>query len=237
MHRVRVSPQAAREHPVRVRGAELRHLRDVLRLRAGDRIELFDGEGSGWIAEILSVGVASADVALLEPIAHPRESPLALTLAVGLLKGAKLDWVVEKATELGVTRLVPFVSARSVARTARVARWRTIAAAAAAQSGRVAYPAIDEVCGLSAVLALRSAHERAVLFWEEGTAPLERDARPAASALVVTGPEGGFTAAEATQAATAGFAIARLGPRVLRAETAPLVAAALAQFLWGDLAA
>lgn len=241
MHRVRVAKEAVVAGRIRLRGAELRHLRDVLRLRAGARVEIFDGEGSSWIAEVAASSARAVELSPIRPLARRTESTLSLTLAVALARGAKLDWVIEKTTELGVSRIVPFVSERTVPERgggARLQRWRRIADAAAAQSGRTVCPAIDDVRTLAEVLALRPGHERAVFFWEEeaSAAPCERD--PATrSALLVTGAEGGFSAAESSAAREAGFTLAGLGPRILRAETAAVVVAALAQLLWGDLAA
>lgn len=241
MHRVWVPKEALAAGRIRLRGAQLRHLRDVLRLRAGAHVELFDGEGSSWLAEILTASGSAVELSPIRAIVRQAESTLSLTLAVGLAKGAKLDWVVEKTTELGVTRIVPFVSERTVPERgsdARVRRWGRIASAAAAQSGRTVCPAVDEVRPFADVLGLRAAHERALLFWEEGGSPAPYGRDPATrSALLVTGAEGGFSAAEASAAREAGFTLAGLGPRILRAETAAVVAVALAQLLWGDLAA
>lgn len=241
MHRFHVAPEAARERPILLRGAALRHLRDVLRLRSGTNVEVFDGAGGNWLAEIVSVGPSVAELAPIEVAPVLRESSLALTLAVGLSKAAKLDWTIEKATELGVVRIVPFVSERTVPRgqpsDARAKRWGAIASSAAAQSGRAVCPLIDPIRGFETVLAMRSAYHQAVFFWEAATAALERDVRAAASALLVIGAEGGFSSTEASAAAAAGFELVRLGPRILRAETAAVAAAALVQFLWGDLAA
>jgi 16S rRNA (uracil1498-N3)-methyltransferase len=238
MTRLQVPKAALRESRVEIRGADLRYLRSVLRLGPGARLELFDGEGVAFEAQILSIGSSAAEIAILGPAARDRESPLSLTLAVALSKGAKLDWTVEKATELGVTRVLPFTSERTVPERdrfeARCERWRRIARAASAQSGRSRCPEIADVADLSAVLGESKRHDRAVLFWEGGGEPLERGS--VASAVLVTGPEGGFSAAEVDRARSAGFRIAGLGPRILRAETAAVAATALAQHLWGDAA-
>ncbi|MGH7898661.1 MAG: RsmE family RNA methyltransferase, partial [Candidatus Binatia bacterium] len=127
-----------------LRGSELRHLRDVLRLESGDRVELFDGAGRSFLAEIRSLGSSRADLELIEPLESKRDSALSLTLAVAVSKGSKLDWVIEKATELGVSRIVPFTSERTIPDRAgsgsRASRWQRIAAAATAQSGRTRCP-------------------------------------------------------------------------------------------------
>ncbi len=239
MHRFRIDPEEADERPIRLRGQGLRHLRDVLRLRVGARIEIFDGRGRAWVAEVRSVGPTSADVLPVDAVDARRDSALALTVAVGLSKGSKLDWTIEKLTELGVDRIVPFTSERTVPsaarRETRTPRWRTIASSAAAQSGRATCPEVEEIASFESVLALGQGYERRVLFWEDATESLASDLHPKPSVLLITGGEGGFSQDEANAAERSGFMLARLGPRTLRAETAPIVAATLAQFLWGDL--
>ncbi len=237
MTRLRVAEGTLRKPRVELRGAELRYLRSVLRLGPGTRIELFDGAGEALEAEIVSIGPSAAELSVVGRVAADRESPLELTLAVALSKAAKLDWVVEKAAELGVRRILPFTSERTIPErdrfSARQGRWRRIAGAAAAQSGRRRCPEISEVTSFSAVLSEAVRHEIAVLFWEDSREALGTTA--ARSAIVVTGPEGGLSEAEVVAARAAGFRIASLGPRMLRAETAAVVGATLAQLWWGDL--
>lgn len=225
---------------MRLRGAALRHLRTVLRLGPGDGVEVFDGRGRSWTAVIRDVGPAAAELAVTAEIPSRAESPLRLTLAVALPKGAKLDWVVEKATELGVTELVPFVSARTIPAphdlAARVSRWQRLAASATAQCGRTRPPGIAAPVPFAGVLDLAASHDRAILFHEGAD-----EAFPGASAgvsrvLAVTGPEGGFSDGEVEAAVRAGLFPSGLGPRILRAETAAVTAAALCQLRWGDLA-
>jgi 16S rRNA (uracil1498-N3)-methyltransferase len=240
MHRFRAPGDELRTGRVRLRGAELRHLRDALRLGAGARVTLFDGEGGIFLAEVASIGRSAAELDVLGSIESRAESQLSLALAVAIAKGAKLDWVVEKATELGASRLLPFTSERTIAERSdfaeRLRRWRRIASAAAAQCGRAVCPEIRDVTTLAGVLGGGAEHDRRVLFWEEGRAPVaEAPNGEVRSALVVTGPEGGFTSDEAALAEAAGFTLASLGPRILRAETAAVAAVTLAQYLWGDL--
>jgi 16S rRNA (uracil1498-N3)-methyltransferase len=252
MHRFRASVPELAAGRVRLRGAELRHLRDVLRLAPGARIEVFDGEGRAALAVVAAVDRRAADLTIVAPIERNAESPLTITLAVGLAKGAKLDWIVEKTTELGVSRIVPFTSERAVPErmsfAAKLERWRRIASSAAAQSGRAVCPEVENVSTFDALLARRAAHDRALFFWEEATdamrpvgeaAHASVPARAAPTVLrnvmMVTGPEGGFSKDEAAAAARAGFTIASLGPRTLRAETAAVTVVVLAQIAWGDL--
>ena len=240
MHRFRAPTDELRSGRVRLRGAELRHLRDVLRLGAGARVALFDGEGGSFLAEVASIGRAAAELDVLGAIERPAESALSLALAVAIAKGAKLDWVVEKATELGASRFLPFTSERTIPEPRdfgeRVRRWRRIARAAVAQCGRTLCPEIRDVTSFADVLLLGAEYDRRILFWEERGSPLARASdRGVRSVLVVTGPEGGFAPEEAARAEAAGFTLAALGPRILRAETAAVAAVTLAQFLWGDL--
>lgn len=240
LHRLRVPRARLQNGRLRIEGAELHYLRDVLRLRRGARVEIFDGEGQSFVAELAAIGRAGADLVLGTTVALRSESPLALTLAVAVAKAAKLDWVVEKATELGVTRIVPFASERTIGAgergAARIERWRRIAAAAAAQSGRTRWPEVVAIEPFSSLLPLAVDHDRSLLFSQSGGEPLVDSPGDAVrSAVVVTGPEGGFSAMEIAQATRAGFSLATLGPRVLRAETAAIAAVALAQHRWGDL--
>jgi 16S rRNA (uracil1498-N3)-methyltransferase len=240
MHRFRAPTEELRSGRVRLRGAEVRHLRDVLRLGPGARVELFDGEGGSFLAELSSIGRSAAELSVLGAIERQTESALSLTLAVAIAKGPKLDWVVEKATELGASRFLPFTSERTVPErrdfAERVRRWRRIASAAVAQCGRAVCPEVRDLTSFADVLAVGAECDRRLLFWEEGGSPLARASdRGVRSVFIVTGPEGGFAPEEAARAEAAGFTLAALGPRILRAETAAVAAVALAQFLWGDL--
>ena len=240
MNRFRAAREEIAAGKVRLRGAELRHLRDVLRIGTGEHVEVFDGEGRAAVAVVAAIDRTTAQLTIVGPSERKSESPLAITLGVALPKGAKLDWVVEKTTELGVSRIVPFTSERTVPERqsfdAKVSRWRRIAEAAAAQSGRTACPAIDDVATFATILQQAKAYDRSILFWENGGASLGAASdRTLASIFVVTGAEGGFSADEAAAAAASGLEIASLGPRTLRAETAAIAAVVLAQITWGDL--
>lgn len=215
---------------------EARHAR-VRRLRPGEAVVLIDGDGRGALGRVESTG-ASGVVIRSEALLPEREgeSPLALTLAVAALKAERFDWVVEKATELGVTRIVPFTSARTLASPSapRRERWRQIALAAAKQSGRSVVPEVAEPIPFAAVLELPAAAR--VLFAEDGdTDALSGELFGGLPSLVaVVGPEGGFTAAEFAAARAAGCHLAGLGPRILRAETAAIVAVVMCQTELGD---
>jgi 16S rRNA (uracil1498-N3)-methyltransferase len=226
-------------------GAELEHMRRVLRLGPGDAVTLFDDEGFEHEATIASYSAGAAEIVIVKSARPERESPLAVTLAQALGKGDKLDLVVEKATELGVAAIVPFVCGRTVpkldrdAATRRRERWRRIALGAAKQSGRTRVPEIYELVDFSMLVERPSAFDLKIIFWENeqerGLKQLHAQHPRIASLFLVVGPEGGFTAEEAALASAGGFYAVGLGRRILRTETAAVAAVALTQFLWGDL--
>jgi 16S rRNA (uracil1498-N3)-methyltransferase len=229
---------------------ESRHLRDVLRLRAGDEARVFDGEGREYACRVVEPGRGreGATLEVLGPAEPPSpESPLELTLAVALLKGEKFDLVVQKATELGVAALVPVATRRADVRlrdaddrARRAARWRRLALEAAKQSGRARVPHVEEPVEFSTLItrAAREGHAR-VLFAERGGGSIAEalggDAAAGVGLTALVGPEGGWEPAEVESARDAGWKIVTLGGRVLRAETAALAVAAILQHLYGDV--
>ena len=232
---------------------ETQHLRGVLRLRPGDEAYVFDGAGNEYLCVVEDAGRRPRDEAVLVvrgAVAPPHaESPLELTLAVALLKHEKFDLVVQKATELGVTRIVPVEAARADVRLrgpeeagARLVRWRRLALEAAKQCGRARVPAVEPPAALDAFLSDTGRGDetlRRVLFAERGGRGLTETARdwPARPRRVaaLVGPEGGWDEEEVEQAREAGWQIVTLGGRTLRAETAAVVVAGLLQHLCGDL--
>lgn len=229
-----------------ISGAELDHLSRVLRLRPGDTITVFDDEGWEHQAAIRALTSEHGEIEIQESCRAGRESPLAITLALGLTKGEKMDFVIEKATELGVHSIVPFTSeftvpkldARKVAQ--RSERWRKIALSAAKQSGRTRVPAIEPLQPFAALLSDGPAREELrLLFWEKENARtlgrVQAERQQVSQITVVVGAEGGFSDKEVEQSARQDFLTVGLGPRILRAETAAVVALSLVQFVWGDL--
>lgn len=216
----------------------------VLRLRVGDPVLVFDGTGRELRASLteLSPARASAEVAEeLPPLPGP---PLDLMLAQVVPRGAAMDWILAKATELGVTRIVPLLGARSVrrvnpegARGDGRARWQRILQEAAEQSGRRRLPALGSVQTLEAFLQAPGASPLLVLEAGEGSAPLPevcRRLRGAPALTLLVGPEGGFDAAEEAALRRQGALLASLGPRLLRTDTAAVAALAVVQALLGD---
>ncbi len=226
-------------------GQELQHLRKVLRLTPGDEITIFDDAGWEHDAVIRSFESGRAIIEIALSRQARTESSLELTLAIGLTKGDKMDFIVEKATELGVCSIVPVASAHAVAKIetakapARVARWRKIALSAAKQSGRTRVPEVGLPLGLRELIEQTQIDALKLLFWEkQPSESLERvHAAQAAprSVIAVIGPEGGFSDEEAALAAAHGYHTVSLGRRILRAETAAVTAVSLVQYLWGDL--
>ena len=241
MTRVFVRPDAVDANRVRFDAAEAHHLRRVLRLRPGAVVEGTDGAGGLYTIRLVTLD-GDGGWGAIEARAEPaRESPCSITLAQAILKGDRMSWLVQKATELGVSRIVPMETERVVARVAdegvaRQTRWARIAREAVKQCGRVIVPGIDPPRAFPEVLAEVASHDVAWVCWEGGGQTLvEAAAGTASRLLLLIGPEGGFTADEVAAAESAGARRVSLGPRTLRAESAGLTAVALGQFLFGDL--
>lgn len=218
---------------------EAHHLTRVLRLGVNDRVFVFDGEGNEWQAEVSSAGKHEVELRLIEKLADPVDSPLLLTLGQALIKGDKFDWVVQKATELGVSRIAPLITDHGDVRQERadhkLTRWRRIALEAVKQCGRRRL--IEIVEPVSFADFCRSDDSQLKLFFSEsGGSPLrEVSAEKPAAVTLAVGPEGGWSDTEIDLAESSGFIPIHLGGRVLRTETAAVVAVALAQHIFGDL--
>jgi 16S rRNA (uracil1498-N3)-methyltransferase len=220
------------------------HAREVLRLRSGAPVRIFDGVGAEFEAHLDEVSRRSVSVRLGARVMPRAESPLRLVLAVSPLKGDRMELVVQKATELGVAGIWPVVTSRTdaAARPAlqgsRGERWGRVAAGAAEQCGRAVVPDVAAATTLAELLARGFDGHRVALLETPGHAPLTSLAIGASRPLLLlVGPAGGFEPSEAERLRAAGFTAASLGPRVLRAETAAVAAVAIAQAMWGDLRA
>ncbi|MDM9649921.1 16S rRNA (uracil(1498)-N(3))-methyltransferase [Pseudomonas wenzhouensis] len=220
--------------------AQAHYIGRVLRHAVGDAVQLFDGSGQEYLGELIEVGKKSVRVELRETFAGLSESPLHIHLGQGLSRGERMDWAIQKATELGASEITPIVSTRCEVRLKderadkRMAHWRQVAISACEQCGRSVLPLIHAPLELEAWLQQIEADLKLVLH--PVAAPLQSHDKPNSLAFLV-GPEGGLSEAEVDQAKAVGFHAARLGPRVLRTETAPVVALSVAQQLWGDLQA
>jgi 16S rRNA (uracil1498-N3)-methyltransferase len=220
------------------------HAREVLRLRKGAAVRVFDGAGVEFDAVLDEVSRRTVSARLGHRVEPRPESPLHLVLAVSPLKGDRMELVLQKATELGVTEVWPVVTDRTdaAARPAlhgtRDERWARVASGAAEQCGRAVVPPVAPTVRLSELLARAFEGARVALLETSGHPPLAALARPSRPAvLLLVGPAGGFEAQEAERLKASGFVTASLGPRVLRAETAAVAAIAIAQAAWGDLGA
>ena len=229
----------ATEQTVILGAEEARHLRDVLRLKAGDEVYVFDGRGREFRCVVSTSKRDTAELRIeaeVEP-AKP-ESQLQLNLCVALLKGEKFDLVVQKATELGVTKVTPLITRyadihlRDAAdATKRVARWQRIALEAAKQSGRAFVPEISLPLAFEAALEIEGS---GVMFSERGGEALE-NLTGASSITALVGSEGGWSDEEIDAARARDFHVVTLGGRILRAETAAIAVTTLLQHRLGDL--
>lgn len=216
-----------------------RHVAQVLRMKAGEPLTLFNGEGGEHAATILVAGRrdVSVEIGLHDPV--DRESRLEITLAQCVSKGERMDFTVQKAVELGVSRIVPLLSERSVVKLdaerwdKKLEHWRGIATSACEQSGRTRIPEIAAVQKLDSWLATANDALRLVLAPTESVSL--RNLPPASGIALLIGPEGGLSEAEIAAARRAGCVGIGLGPRILRTETAGVAALAMLQLLWGDL--
>jgi 16S rRNA (uracil1498-N3)-methyltransferase len=220
---------------------EAHYLGHVLRLRHGDRLVAFNGRGTERQASVLELNRRHAQLELEEHTRALPESLLAITLVQALAKAEPMDLVVQKATELGVRRIVPIYTDFSVVKLdaerseRRLAHWKRVAQSACEQCGRHAPPEIEPPQALAALLAT-SRHEAMELVLDPSSSARLAHVAPMPTAVTfVVGPEGGFSAAELERIDRAGFRRIGLGPRVLRTETAAIAACAAAQSLWGEL--
>ena len=261
MERFLVKPEDLNDSVVRVSGEEHKHLRTVLRLKAGDAVEVFDGAGRAYAGVLTDVSSDGSTVAIDRPVTDIRESPIKIVLGQGIPKSDKMDWITQKATELGVAAICPVSLTRCVVRldeetkkNSRRERWQKVAAEAAKQCGRTRVPEVMATRGLKDFLRLISPGDLFLAPWEEGGRPLKevfQSARPAgdaatlagdavafaddAAVFILIGPEGGLTKEEIQACEQAGGKILTLGPRILRTETAGLALISALQYHWGDM--
>ncbi len=219
-----------------------RHVQ-ALRLRRGDRVSLFNGDGVEYGAELIELAKRGAIVQIRDAIAHDTESPLSITLAQGVCAADRMDWVIQKATELGVACIAPVITSRSIVRLSserqerRETHWQNVAIAACEQSRRNRIPEVLVAQRFEQFIG--AVPDAAVRIALDPTArTLVRDLKPPAESdrrvLLFVGPEGGLAQDERALLADRGFTSVRFGPRILRTETAPLAVIATLQALWGD---
>ncbi|QIK38763.1 16S rRNA (uracil(1498)-N(3))-methyltransferase [Caldichromatium japonicum] len=221
--------------------AQARHAAQVLRLQRGDPLILFNGDGNEYPARLLEAGRGAAQVRI-EGCSGPEPlPPLAIQLALGIARGERMDLAIQKAVELGVTRIRPLVTRRVQVQLAgsrlekRLEHWQGVIIAACEQSGRCRVPVLEPVAELDVWLSQQGSG--GWLLDPQGERALTAMPAPAGELTLLIGPEGGVDPAERELARRYGFSEVRLGPRILRVETAPLAAIAVIQALWGDLGA
>ena len=244
MRRFTITPERISGDRVVFDAGETRHLARVLRLRPGDEVIAADGRGHAYRVRIVTLG-ETATGTIVGPAPAAEESGLAITLVQGVPKGALMETVIRATTELGVSRILPALTARTVVRRDsaawrdRARRWQRIAQEATKQCGRARVPSVESPRPLSVWLDGDDEPDLRLCLWEGGGTPLRRlvddlTRRPRGVSIVV-GPEGGLTADEVSQAGSAGYTIVTLGHRILRTETAAVAAVALLQYTLGDL--
>ena len=225
-------PQQQAHHAVR-----------VLRLKAGDAVVLFNGDGAEYAAIISEAGRDRLALEVTGRTAVDRESPLAVTLAQAVSGGERMDYTVQKAVELGAAAIQPLTAERSVVRlqgeraAKRTEHWQSVVVASCEQCGRNRLPQVLPLLAFDAYLAGQAVRRDGALrlmLSPRSARGLREFDRPAGAIVLLAGPEGGFSPPEERAAGQAGFLPARLGPRVLRTETAAVAALAAIQTLWGD---
>ncbi|MGI9239127.1 MAG: 16S rRNA (uracil(1498)-N(3))-methyltransferase [Woeseiaceae bacterium] len=219
-----------------------RYLHRVLRLHVGDVVTVFDGLGSEYSATIATIGKSSATLRVGAKTESVTESSLRVHLVQGISRGERMDFVVQKATELGVKRISPVLTEFGVVKLnatraeKRRDHWQKVSASACEQSGRVRLPLIDTPVPLNHWFGNKPAQVDTEIILQPGApTPLVRVGRPETKLCLLVGSEGGFSNIELEDAEIAGFRPVSLGPRVLRTETAAVAALAVLQALWGDL--
>lgn len=228
---------------ITLHGDRARYISRVLRLRPNDEVTLFDGHGSEFRASIRVAGKDTVGAAIEEEIARSTESPLAITLLQGISRGDRMDYVIQKATELGVSRVTPVHTEFSVVKldekraAKRMQHWRNVATSACEQCGRNDLPQIDAPVTLREILGAYQEESNAKIIMQPGaTATLASVDIGDAGPVVLIGSEGGFSEQEYEHAAIAGFRSIGFGPRILRTETAAVAVVTALQVLHGDLA-
>ena len=245
MRRFFIKKKGITESFATITGSDATHMQKVLRLTKGQRIELVDDSGCEYRAEITRISPEAVDVTILGTPNSETESPIRLVVAQAFLKDRKMDMLVRQFTELGVSFFFPFMAERSIARpdkkrlSARLERWRKIAQESIKQCKRSLVPEIGPALSFEETLDFGQHCDRGIVFWEKGLTPLNHKMinhnTRNSEILLMLGPEGGFSIQEIEKAEEAGFAVASLGPRILKAETAPIAACAIIQYLFGDM--
>ncbi|MBO8164122.1 MAG: 16S rRNA (uracil(1498)-N(3))-methyltransferase [Brevibacillus sp.] len=230
MQRYFVQPHQINERDVTIRGDDVHHIVNVTRRKPGDQLIVCDGQGYSALARIVELNEQTVRAEIVTLLSERREMPIDVTIAQGLAKSDKLEWIVQKGTELGMKALQPFSSERTIVKldvkkeAKKLERWQKIAKEAAEQAQRTTVPEIAPPRKLDDLLADTDRYTAcAIAYEQEDTTPLStvlEKLKPGDSLLVIIGPEGGFSKAEVSRAEQAGVIPVSLGPRILRTETA-----------------
>lgn len=241
MARFFIDPSQIEEDLVHVSGEEAKHALKVLRLGKGDALTLLDGTGLAYDAAVEQTDKDAFTARIVHTYQSPTEPRTRVTLYQGLCKADKMEWIIQKCIEAGIYRIVPIVTEHCVAREGsdnKQVRWQRIAKEAAKQSGRGIIPQVAEVMPMDEAVLEMARNEAIYLLWEQekarGLDASSAGPRPASAALVI-GPEGGISQAEAEDLKAAGAISLSLGPRILRTETAGLVALSALMCCWGEM--
>lgn len=228
-----------------VTGSDVRHIKNVLRLKPGDEVRLFDGKGLEYDARIVSLGSDRVELLATRSFCSETESPVQIAVAQGFLKDKKMDELIRQLTELGITAWVPFFAERSVPKPdkqrldSRMERWKNIAKESLKQCRRGRIPEISAPVSFEAVLNMGKAFDFRIMFWENEQTnfafPREQRSGHYETVFAMLGPEGGFAPDEVERAMSCGWVSAALGPRILKAETATISAVTLLQYFFGDM--
>ena len=242
MHRFFAGNESFYRNSVVLKGTDAIHIFTVLRLQTGDKIQVLDGKGSLYLVRLVDVKANLVKGEIISSEKVNSESPLTIHLGQSLIKGNKFDVVLRKSVELGVKTITPLMTDRTVVKrdgNKKIARWQKIAEESCKQCGRSSIPKVSKsIIKLDVFCQQGSEADLKLMFWEleseNGLKDINPDKTPS-SVSVLIGPEGGFTIEEVETARSHGFQTVSLGPRILRAETAPLVVLALLQSKWGDI--
>ena len=241
-----IEPDALQKPIVAIEGSEVHHIKNVLRLKPGDKIRVFDGEGFEYDASIQRIFADRVEIKIRRKFPGRKESPVQIAVAQALLKEKKMDRLLRHLCELGVTRWIPFISERSVPKpgekrlSARADRWNQIVKESCKQCQRSKLPETIKTLTFEDLLDYGQSCDLKIVFYEYVSAKLKSLMAPNPPSspreiLLILGPEGGFSDQEIENARAAGYLVAGLGSRILRAETAAIAACTLTQFLYGDM--
>ena len=245
MRRFFLEKNRVKESKATIRGSEAKHIGRVLRLGVGDTLYLLDENGWEYKAEIISKSSKLVEVELLKKSPPREDSSITVVLGQALPKAKKMDFIVQKATELGVSTIIPFFSERTIPSLddkqlkKRRIRWKRIAAEATKQCGRLVVPQIEEMLPFKEILKEWSDNSLKIILWEdEKNIKLKQvlsENQPHQKVIILIGPEGGFTAEEVDMARQAGFKSVSLGKYILRTETVGLCLLNILQYEWGEM--